>query len=275
MADINITAVFPSAKFIVTDDKGDLQEVVGFDATSSKGALQGIEIESVEKGADQNGITFSISENNGSADTLSLDGTDITLDLKDNANTYFLNQINPEVDASVSLQGIKIDAEDAGSAGNGITFQITENNSSADSITATSDTITLALDKQATDYKLNEPGINTDSSASHIQLTTGDTIYFIDDATLSMGNQSTSSQESVTFSAGDEYTIKSNDSSGRPIIDVSGTDYSFYAGGFQVTWGEKLDSITSILSSASTDVTNLATITITGAGAVTGTTSPP
>ena len=35
MADISVNQVFPSAKFIATDSKGDLQEVVGVDATNA------------------------------------------------------------------------------------------------------------------------------------------------------------------------------------------------------------------------------------------------
>ena len=51
MANISVSAVFPSAKFIQTDSKGDLQEIVGSDATSSSATLQGISLESVDTGA--------------------------------------------------------------------------------------------------------------------------------------------------------------------------------------------------------------------------------
>lgn len=264
MADININAVFPSAKFIVTDSKGDLQEVVGQEATSSNATLQGIKIESVAKGAEQNGITFSITEGSGSTDALTITDDDITLALEQSASTYFLNQVNPAVRASTSLDGIKIDAVDDGSAGNGITFEITDGNGSADAISATSDKITLALDKDASDYKLNEYSIDDRANAGHTGIPVGAFIYFIDDATFDMKNQSTNANESKTFTAGESHEVVSKDGTQRPIITLSGTDYAFLVTDYKVKWGERLEKISTLIANAGTDVTDLATITITG-----------
>ena len=56
MADITASKIYPSIKYISTDSKGDLQEILGTDATTASGTIQGITITSVATGASANGL---------------------------------------------------------------------------------------------------------------------------------------------------------------------------------------------------------------------------
>lgn len=196
---IGLNTIFPSAKFISTDSKGDVQEITAQDAT----------------------------------------------------------------DATASIQGVQIDAVASSVDGNGITFQITENNSS-DAITATGNTVTLALSKSASDYRLNEYGIDTSSSASHLGISVGSYIHFISDDTLDWRDEATNATESLNFTAGQSVEVTGKDGSSRPIVTIDSTNYVVLAGNFKTTWGERIDSVSTILGTASNDVTDLVSITLTG-----------
>lgn len=197
---IGLNTIYPSAKFISTDSKGDLQEITALDETNASATIQGIKVDSVASGVDGNGITFSITEQN-----------------------------------------------------------------SSDSISANGNTITLALNKDAHDYRLNEYGIDASSSASHLGIDVGEIIYFISDDSLAFRNIDTGTNETLDITAGTSLEVVDEDSSSRPIVEIDGTQYAVLAGNFKVTWGERLDSISTIISNAQSDVTNLVSLSITGA----------
>jgi len=196
---IGLNTIYPSARFIDTDAKGDVQEVSAQDAS----------------------------------------------------------------DASASIQGIQIDAVASNVDGNGITFQITENNV-GDSITATDNTVTLGLFKQASDYRLNEYSIDTLSTSAHTGIEIGEFIYFIADDTVSWKENATGTSTNVNVTAGTSLEVIGKDGTNRPVVVIDGTEYAVMAGNYKTTFGRRLDSITTILGTASTDVTDLVSITLTG-----------
>ena len=199
MANIGLNTIFPSAKFISTDAKGDVNEVTAQSATDASASIQGIDIASV---------------------------------------------------ASESL-------------GNGITFEITESNAS-DGISASGNTITLALKHEATDYRLNEYSIDTSASASHLAISVGEFIYFTEDDDLSWRNESSNTSELLNFFKGNSFEVIGKDSSSRPIVTIAGTNYIVLAGEYKASWGKRIDSVSSILSGAGSDVTDLVSISISG-----------
>lgn len=245
MADITVNQVFPSAKFIATNNKGDLQEVVGADATASTGSIQGIKVDSIATGISANGITFTIAENNGSSDSISISGTDVTLSLKESATLYFLGQSNPAVSASVSIQGIDIEADASGSAGNGITFEILESNGAGNTITASGNTITLDLELSANSYQLSD--IQTILSSA------GSDVTDLVDFTFS-GNPSdslTGTGSVITANGRDEVNSISNILSGAgtdvtDVVDfsITGANSDALTGAGSVTLADATDSVT-------------------------------
>ena len=274
MANIGLNQLFPSARFLSTDSSGDVQEVTAQNGSNASASIQGIKIDAVALEEAGNGITFQIAESNGIADSISASNGNVTLSLKDLASNYKLGEgytvdaVDPvdavdAVSATASIQGIDITAVGVGTNGNGITFEITENQTT-NSISASGNTVTLGLDNTATDYKLNEYSIRTDSSVSHTGISIGSYIYFIADDTLSMKKISDGSNTDVSFTAGSSYEVVDKDGTNRPIIEVSGEQYAFYVGNFKITWGQRLDSILTLLQTADTDVSSLVNFSITG-----------
>ena len=242
MADISVNAVFPTAKFITTDDKGDLQEVVGVDATNAFGSIQGIRVESVDTGSNGNSIVFAISENNGASDSVSINGTDVTLSLKDSATNYFLNQVNLATSAIATIQGIEIEAVSTGATFNTVTFTIAENNNTADSISIVGDDITLDLEASASEYQLNQvnPAVQATASIQGIEIEA--------DAIGSLGN-------GITFE------ILENNATADSISATGNTvslDLQNGANTYQIS------DIQNIVAGAGTDVTDLVNITFSG-----------
>lgn len=155
MANIAVSAVFPSAKFIQTDSKGDLQEVVGSDATSSSATYQGISIESVDTGTSANGITFRITESTGSPDAISESSNVVSLDLENLASLYYLDQANPAVKASGSGLDLSVEAITAGEAGNNISVEINDQQSS-DGISVSGNVVEITLTGYSYNRTLND-----------------------------------------------------------------------------------------------------------------------
>ena len=244
MADISVNQVFPSAKFISTNNKGDLQEVVGADATTASGSLQGISVESVATGSASNGITFSITEN-GSSDEVSISGQDVTLTLSSSASLYLLDQANPAVTATASIQGIEIEADASGSAGNGITFEILESNAVGNTITASGNTITLDLELSATSYQISD--IQTIISGAGTDVTDLVDITF-----------SGSSSDSLT-GVGSVITVNGRDevASVSSILSSAGTAVTDVVG-FTIT-GNASDALTGAGSVTLADATDAVT----------------
>ena len=275
MANIGLNTIFPSARFLATDSKGDVQEVTSSTGSNASASLQGIDVAPVASEEAGNGITFAIQESNGVADTISAVDDTITLSLSDVATNYKLGESNvitavapvDSVSSSANLQGIEVESVAVGTNGDGITFEITEQNSS-DSISASGNTITLALFKGASDYKLNEYSIDTTDSSGHTGLLVGEFIYFISDDTLTTWrDEATNTTTTLNFTAGDSFEVISKDGTGRPIVNVDGTNYVVYATNYKTTFGRRLDSIATIISSAGTDVTSLVSLSISGADA--------
>lgn len=274
MANIGLNTIFPSARFLATDSKGDVQEVTSSTGSNASASLQGIDVAPVALEEAGNGITFAIQESNGVADTISAVDNTITLSLSDVATNYKLGEsyvvtaIAPvdSVSSSANLQGIEIESVAVGTNGDGITFEITEQNSS-DSISGSVNTITLALFKNASDYKLNQYSIDTDSGSAHTGIQIGEFIYFITDDTIAWKDVSTATNVSLSFTSGTSLEVVGKDGTGRPIVEVGGTQYAVMATNYKTTFGRRLDSIATIISSAGSDVTSLVSISISGADA--------
>lgn len=165
--------------------------------------------------------------------------------------------------STATIQGIKIDSVATGVASDGVGFEILEGQS-ANGISATNNVVSLALQFGASNYKLNEYSING-GLGSHTFIGNGDFIYFIANDTLTLTDLSTSSGVSLNFNKGDSFECLGNDSAGRPIIEISGTQYKFSSTNFNTTWGERIDSIATIIATAGSDVTDLVAISIVGA----------
>jgi hypothetical protein len=278
MANIGLNTIFPSARFLSTDASGDVQEVTAQGGSNASATLQGIKVDAVALEQAGNGITFAIAESNGVEDSISATNQTVTLSLKDVATNYQLGTaytvdaveaiegVDPvdAVSSTATLDGIDIVAVAEGTSGDGITFEITEENE-GDSISAVDSTVTLALNKVASDYKLNEYSIDVSGTTGHTSIPEGAFIYFIADDTLTIRNESIGSNEEVSFTAGSSYEVVAKDGSGRPIIEIDGTQYAFLVSNFKTTWGERLDSIATILGTAQTDVTDLVSLSISGA----------
>jgi hypothetical protein len=228
MANIGLNTIFPSARFLSTDASGDVQEVTAQGGSNASATIQGIKIDAVALEQAGNGITFAIAESNGIEDSISATNQTVTLSLKDVATNYQLGTaysvdaveaiegVDPvdAVSSTATLDGIDIVAVAEGTSGDGITFEITEENE-GDSISAVDSTVTLALDKVASDYKLNEYSIDVSGTTGHTSIPEGAFIYFIADDTLTIRNESIGSNEEVSFTAGSSYEVVAKDGSGR------------------------------------------------------------
>jgi hypothetical protein len=145
MATVNSTAIFPSIKYIATDDLGDLQEVVGSYATNASKTHDGLTFTAVADGEAGNLVSIAIVEDE-SATGLSFDvtGEAITLTAESAPSV-------PEVSAtadSLTHDGVTYTAVNAG-ANSGITITISESQG-ADAISASGNAITIELDDLVT-----------------------------------------------------------------------------------------------------------------------------
>ena len=168
--------------------------------------------------------------------------------------------------ASGSLQGITLTSVATGDDANGTTFEITGGSTSDELVyDSASDTISLNLKYTATVYRLNEQ--NADSTDSHLNINTSDKILITQDGTINSNAYGVNS--TLTVLAGEIYDVVSNDGSGRPEIhegnDSANTLHSLRANEYGTVWGKFIESISNIIATAGTDVTDIATIAISGA----------
>ena len=126
MADIGLNSVFPSAKFLTTDNKGDIQEIISVDAVSAFKDIDGLTFTAKVGGTSGNSITVEIIDNIGSGGiAYSNTGDAFTISLEEVADQY-------------SLGGLKNDIASNGSQAFTDTFEVTYTTSgtSADKLTA-------------------------------------------------------------------------------------------------------------------------------------------
>lgn len=110
MANITPQDIFPSAKFISTDAVGDLQEVHGLPAQKANLIADKLIVDAVDAGADGNNISFELKDTGRGLPTPEVPAIQ-------------------EVKASLEFDGkIKIEAVNAGVAGNSLEVRISNNN---------------------------------------------------------------------------------------------------------------------------------------------------
>ena len=191
------------------------------------------------------------------------------MSLKESASLYFLGQSNPAVKATASIQGIEIEADADGSAGNGITFEILESNGVGNTITASGNTITLDLELSASTYQLSD--IETIINGAGTDVTDLVDITYSGDPSDSL----TGTGSVITANGRDEVAsiLSILASAGTSITDVvaltiTGANTDALTGVGSVTTAGAIDeasSISSILSSADSSVTDVVGFEITGA----------
>ena len=98
MADITLSSVYPSAKFISTDANGDLQEVVGVQEVASSADIDGLTFTAKTAGVAGNNLSIAIVDSVGSggiAYTNSGDAHTISLELS--ASSYTLSALKTDI----------------------------------------------------------------------------------------------------------------------------------------------------------------------------------
>jgi hypothetical protein len=153
MATVNSTAIFPSIKYIATDDLGDLQEVVGSYATNASKTHDGLTFTSVESGEAGNLISIAIVEDeNASGLSFDVTGEAITLIAESAPGVPEV----PAVAASITQEGVTYTADTAGASGNSITLEIKQGQSGAGVVgiefSATGNAILMATELALDNY---------------------------------------------------------------------------------------------------------------------------
>ena len=98
MADIGVSAVYPNAKFLTTDSKGDVQEVIGVDATNASADIDGLTFTAKTAGASGNNLSVEIIDNVGSGGiAYSNNSNAFTISLEENANQYSLSGLKGDI----------------------------------------------------------------------------------------------------------------------------------------------------------------------------------
>ena len=144
MPAIATTELFPSAAFISTDAKGDLQEVVGVDEAKAKIVHDGVTIESITAGAAGNSKKVEILEDAGaSVVNASYDSGTSKLTFKLPASAA--------ATASLTFQGLTFTAAAPGAAGNAIKvrFRISQTTSGGVEVSESGSEITIDHDDVA------------------------------------------------------------------------------------------------------------------------------
>jgi len=168
--------------------------------------------------------------------------------------------------ASGSLQGITLSSVATGASANGTIFQITQNKP-ADEILyiSATNTIGLRLENSASLYKLNERASDTSGTPTW---TTDDKLIIVTTGTIS-GSDSGGSTATFNVTAGDVFDIASVSSSGKPVIhennNTAEPTLELFNSGYGSEYGRMIESISNIIATAGTDVTDIATIAISGA----------
>ena len=168
--------------------------------------------------------------------------------------------------ATASLQGISLTSVATGDSANATKFQITEN-LTADELVYVSadDKIALRLANSANLYKLNERAGDISGTPTW---TTDDKIIIVNTGTIS-GSDSGGTTATFNVTAGDVFDIASVSTSGKPVIhednDTSQPILELFNSGYGSEYGRMIESISNIIATAGTDVTDIATITVTGA----------
>ena len=92
MADVALNAVFPNAKFLTTNAKGDIQEIIGVDAVSASKDIDGLTFTAKVGGASGNNLSITIVDNVGSGGVAYSNAGDAhTISLEESADQYSLS----------------------------------------------------------------------------------------------------------------------------------------------------------------------------------------
>ena len=149
MPDITTAELFPSAKFIATDNKGDLQEVTGVEAAKAKLIHSGVTFEAKNTGAAGNAISVEIAGNAGITGAIQVTktGAAILIETPTAAATK----------AEFVNGGLTLRAKAAGVAGNSLKVRLQDNQSvTGVEVTEASGHLTIKLQNGFATYTQNE-----------------------------------------------------------------------------------------------------------------------
>ena len=125
MADISVSSVFPSAKFLLTDSKGDIQEISGEDATASSADIDGLTFTAKTAGANGDNLSVEIIDNVGSGGmAYSNNGDAYTISLEESADQYSLSGLKNDISTNASqafLDAFDITYTSTGTSSNTLT----------------------------------------------------------------------------------------------------------------------------------------------------------
>jgi hypothetical protein len=98
MADIGINSVFPSAKFLSTDSRGDIQEIISVDAVPAFVDIDGLTFTAKTGGTGGNNLSVEIIDNVGSGGmAYSSNGNAFTISLEEVADQYSLGGLKSDI----------------------------------------------------------------------------------------------------------------------------------------------------------------------------------
>ena len=110
MATINSSAIFPSIKFIETDSLGDIQEVVGTNASASSLSFQNLTFTAVDAGVDGDDITIEIQQGQAGAGVVgievSVSESAITIRSENALGTYTEGELKTAVDGNTDASAL-------------------------------------------------------------------------------------------------------------------------------------------------------------------------
>lgn len=125
MADIALNAVFPNAKFLTTDSKGDIQEVISSDAVSASADIDGLTFTAKTAGASGNNLSVEIVDGVGSGGIAYTNSGDaFTISLEESANQYSLGGLKSDIASNASTEfanAFEVSYTSTGTSGNNLT----------------------------------------------------------------------------------------------------------------------------------------------------------
>ena len=126
MADVALNAVFPNAKFLTTDAKGDIQEIVSVDAVSASADIDGLTFTAKTAGSSGNNISIEIVDNVGSGGIVySNSGDAHTISLEETADQYSLGGLKSDITSNASTEfndAFEVTYTNTGTSSNNLTL---------------------------------------------------------------------------------------------------------------------------------------------------------
>lgn len=156
--------VFPSAKFISTDNQGNLNEVESVPSTKASGSFDQLSFAAVADGVAGNGVSVEFLQDTSGSISYNVNGQAVQITLGGSAQVPAV----PAVAASLIYSSdITFSAVTAGAAGNSLSVQITANSGNANAYTLTGDELLIELQNAATSYTAQDLVDDFNANASN------------------------------------------------------------------------------------------------------------